>query len=173
METSKEVFEEVFIRLDLFIRLIILDLMLIWLMVKYLFHLLVKCRKHQVVAKVRATEMALKLVAMSNVILNRYQHGLLVGMENTNNKITQIFYPCNSIEVKWYGFSKSCQRLSIIIGWITGLEDAPFGDVFPLKETLLELKLGGSECVIVSIRKMAADFVFEIEKHVDENILRS
>ena len=91
METSKEVFEEVFIRLDLFIRLIILDLMLIWLMVKYLFHLLVKCRKHQVVAKVRATEMALKLVAMSNVILNRYQHGLLVGMENTNNKITQIF----------------------------------------------------------------------------------
>ena len=49
MGTFEEGFEDSFIRRDLFIFLIILGLMLLWLMVKYLFHLLVRCWKRQVV----------------------------------------------------------------------------------------------------------------------------
>ena len=35
------------------------------------------------------------------------------------------------------------------------------------------MKPGESECVVVSICKTAADFIFEIGKHVDASVLRS
>ena len=79
--------------------------------------------------------MALKLVALRNVILDQYQHRFLVGKENTENKITQIFYPCNSLEVKLDGFSKICRHL-VSICWIIGLDDFPFGEGFPLQAML-------------------------------------
>ena len=88
METSKEGFEDGFIRLNLFICLSVLGLILLQLMDEDLFRLLVKCRKRQVVEKVRATNMALDLVASSKVILDQYQRGFLFGTENTDNKIT-------------------------------------------------------------------------------------
>ena len=142
MKTSEEGFEDGLIRLNLSICLSILVLMLLCLMVEDFFRLTVKCRKHQVGVKVRDIEMALDLIASRNVIFGRYQRGFLAGTENTDNEITQIFYPCNFLEVKLDGFSKSCQRL-VGIGWITGLDNAPFGEGFPLQETLPELKLGG------------------------------
>ena len=86
---------------------------------------------------------------------------LLVGTENMKNKFTQIFYLCNSLELKSDGFSKSHQLL-VSIGWITCLDYAPFGKGFILQATLPELKLGGSEYVIVLIHKTAADFVLKI-----------
>ena len=70
------------------------------------------------------------------------------------------------------GFSKTRQNIARI-SRITGFEDAPFGEAFPLQATLPDLKLGESECVIVSIRKTAADFVPEIGQHVDNSVLRS
>ena len=70
METFKEVFEGGFIRLDLFIFLRLIGLVLLRMMVEDLFRLIVKCRKRQVVAKVRVVNMALKLVASSKVILD-------------------------------------------------------------------------------------------------------
>ena len=172
MTTSEESFEEGFIRIDLFIRLITLGFMLLWMMVEYVFRLLVKCQKRQVVSKVRANDMAIKLVASSIVILDRYQHRFLVSTENKDNKTTQIFYPCNSIEVKLYGFSKSLRCLVSIIR-ISGLEYVPVGEGFTLQEMSQEMKLGGSKCVVVSIHKTAADFVFKIGQHVDKSVLRS
>ena len=93
MVTSKEGFDNGFIRLNLFICITILSLMLLWLMIEDILCLLVKCRKRQVLAKVREIEMALKLVASSNVILYRYQRGFLVGTENTDNKLPKYFTP--------------------------------------------------------------------------------
>ena len=65
------------------------------------------------------------------------------------------------------------RQCTVSIVRITGLDNTPFGEGFPLKATLPELKLGGSECVVVSIRKMAADFVLEIGQHVEESVLQS
>ena len=141
-------------------------------MVEYLFRLIVKCQKRQVVAKVRAIEMALKLVALSNVVFDWYQREFIVCTDNTDNKITQIFYPCNYFEVKLDGFCKSRQRF-VSIGWITDFYNAPFSEWFHFQATLPELKLGVSKCVVVLIRKTTADFVLEIEQHVDDSVLRS
>ena len=171
MATFGEGFEDGFIRLNLFICLSVLGLILLQLMDEDLFRLLVKCRKRQVVEKVRANEMAFDIVASIKVILDQYQHRFLVGTENADDKITQIFYPCNSLEVKLDGFSKSRQRLSII-GWTTDLDNAQFGEGFPLKATLLDLKLGGSKCLVVLIRKTAAKFVLKIGHNVDKSVLR-
>ena len=121
-------------------------------------------------AKVRAIKMALEIVALRKLILNRYQHGFLVGTDNTDNKTTQICYPYNSLEVKLDVFSKICHRL-VCIGRIIGLGDATFGKGFPLQATLPELKLGGSEYVSVLICKIAA-FFLEIGQHVDKIVLR-
>ena len=70
MVTFKEGFEYGFIRLDLLICLRVLGLMLLCLMVEDLFCLLVKCWKRKVMAKVRAINMALELVASSKLILD-------------------------------------------------------------------------------------------------------
>ena len=157
MATFKEDFEDVFNHLDLFICLRILGLMLIWLMIEYLFRLLVKILNPHLVTKVRATKMVVELVALSKVILNQYQHRILVDTDNTDNKINQIFYTCNYLEVKLDGFSKISQRLASIRR-ISVLGDEQFGEGFPLQAMLPYPELGGSECVVVSIRKTAADF---------------
>ena len=133
MPTSEEVFEDGFIYLDLFIRLSIIGLILLWMMVEYLFRLFVKCWKHQVVAKVRAIQVFLELVVSSNVILYQYQCGFIVGTDNTDNKITQIFYPCNFLEVKLYGLSKTRQRL-VRIGRINGIENVYLVRALPYQQ---------------------------------------
>ena len=86
----------------------------------------------------------------SKVILDQYQRGCLVGMDNRDIKIIQIFYTCNSLEIKLDIFSKSIQGL-VIIGYIARLEDAPIGEGFPLQAKPQEIKLGGSECIVVLI----------------------
>ena len=48
-------------------------------MVEYLFRLFVKCQKRQVVVKVRAIEVALELVVLSNLIIDQYQRGFIFG----------------------------------------------------------------------------------------------
>ena len=72
METFKEVFEDVFICLNLFICLSILGLMLIWLIVEDLFRFLVQCQLRQIVEKLRVINMALDIISLSNVTLNQY-----------------------------------------------------------------------------------------------------
>ena len=69
-----------------------------------------------------------------------------------------------------YGFSKIRQRL-VIVCRITGLDDAPFGEVFPLQATLPELEPGGSKYVVRFEKRM--QIFLEIGQHVEESVLRS
>ena len=65
-QPSKKI-ENSFICIYLFICLSILILMLLRMMVKYLLHILMKWRQYHIVAKFRTIDMALELVASSNV----------------------------------------------------------------------------------------------------------